>query len=65
MLSKLNEMSNNGGDLTQRIDFHSNDEIGEMAKSFNLMQESFRQIINVVINESRNVENKVEKLMKI
>ncbi|MFL0168180.1 methyl-accepting chemotaxis protein [Candidatus Clostridium helianthi] len=61
MLSKLNEMSNNGGDLTQRIDFHSNDEIGEMAKSFNLMQESFRQIINVVINESRNVENKVEK----
>lgn len=61
MLSKLNEMSNNGGDLTQRIDFHSNDEIGEMAKSFNLMQESFRQIINVVINESRSVENKVEK----
>jgi methyl-accepting chemotaxis protein len=61
MLSKLNEMSNNGGDLTQRIDFHSNDEIGEMAKSFNLMQESFRQIIHVVINESRSVENKVEK----
>lgn len=61
MLLKLNEMSNNGGDLTQRIDFHSNDEIGEMAKSFNLMQDSFRQIIHVVINESRNVENKVEK----
>ncbi|AQR94393.1 methyl-accepting chemotaxis protein [Clostridium saccharoperbutylacetonicum] len=61
MLSKLNEMSNNGGDLTQRIDFHSNDEIGEMAKSFNLMQDSFRQIIHVVINESRSVENKVEK----
>jgi Methyl-accepting chemotaxis protein len=61
MLLKLNEMSNNGGDLTKRIDFHSNDEIGEMAKSFNLMQDSFRQIIHVVINESRNVENKVEK----
>ncbi|WP_160688126.1 methyl-accepting chemotaxis protein [Clostridium sp. C2-6-12] len=61
ILSKLNEMSNNGGDLTQRIDFYSNDEIGEMAKSFNLMQDAFRQIIHVVINESRNVENKVEK----
>lgn len=61
MLSKLNEISNNGGDLTQRIDFHSNDEIGEMAKSFNLMQESFREIIHVVINESKNVENKVGK----
>ena len=61
MLSKLNEMSNNGGDLTQRIDFYSNDEIGEMAKSFNLMQDAFRKIIHVIINESRNVENKVDK----
>lgn len=61
ILSKLNEMSNNGGDLTQRIDFYSNDEIGEMAKSFNLMQDAFRQIIHVVINESKNVESKVEK----
>lgn len=61
MLAKLKEMSNNGGDLTQKIDFHSNDEIGEMAKSFNSMQEAFRHIIHVIINESRNVENKVEK----
>lgn len=61
MLAKLKEMANNGGDLTKKIDFVSNDEIGEMAQSFNLMQESFRKIIRVVVDESKNVENKVQK----
>lgn len=61
MLAKLKEMANNGGDLTKKIEFKSNDEIGEMAESFNLMQESFREIISVIMHESRNVENKVEK----
>lgn len=61
MLEKLKEMANNGGDLTKKIDFTSNDEIGEMAENFNLMQESFREIIRVIIVESENVENKVEK----
>lgn len=61
MLEKLKEMANNGGDLTKKIDFHSNDEIGEMAENFNLMQESFREIIHVIIDEAANVDNKVEK----
>lgn len=61
MLSKLKAMANSGGDLTQHIDFVSKDEIGELAKNFNLMQNSFRKIIRVIIDESRNVENKVEK----
>lgn len=61
MLAKLKEMANNGGDLTKKIDFVSNDEIGEMAQSFNLMQESFRKIIRAVVDESKNVENKVQK----
>lgn len=61
ILSKLKIMANNGGDLTQNIGFVSNDEIGELAKNFNLMQDSFRQIIRVIIDESRNVGNKVEE----
>jgi len=61
ILSKLKVMANNDGDLTQNIDFISNDEIGELAKNFNLMQDSFRQIISVIIDESRNVGNKVEE----
>ena len=61
ILSKLKAMASSGGDLTQHIDFVSNDEIGELAKNFNLMQDSFRTIIRVIIDESRNVENKAWK----
>ena len=61
ILSKLKEMANSGGDLTKHIDFISKDEIGELAKNFNLMQDSFREIIRVIMNESSNVENKVKK----
>jgi len=61
ILSKLKVMASSGGDLTQHIDFVSNDEIGDLAKNFNSMQDSFRSIIRVIIDESRNVENKVKK----
>lgn len=61
ILAKVKAMANSGGDLTQHIDFVSNDEIGELAKNFNLMQDSFREIIRVIINESTNVEDKVER----
>ena len=61
ILSKLKEMANSGGDLTKHIDFISKDEIGELAKNFNLMQDSFREIIRVIMNESSNVENRVKK----
>lgn len=61
ILLKLKKMANNSGDLTQRIDFVSKDEIGELAKNFNLMQDSFRQIINVIINECKSVKNKVNR----
>lgn len=61
ILSKLKSIANNDGDLTQRIDFVSKDEIGELAKNFNLMQESFRNIIRVIMNESHYVEDKVKE----
>ncbi|HEX9026227.1 MAG TPA: methyl-accepting chemotaxis protein [Clostridium sp.] len=61
ILSKLKAMASSKGDLTQHIDFVSNDEIGDLAKNFNLMQGSFRSIIRIIIDESRNVENKVKK----
>lgn len=61
MLCKLKEMANSGGDLTKKIDFVSNDEIGEMAESFNLMQDSFRNIIRAIISESSKIVNEVEE----
>ncbi|MBW6410766.1 methyl-accepting chemotaxis protein [Clostridium weizhouense] len=64
ILSKLKSMANNEGDLTQHIDFTSNDEIGELAKNFNLMQESFRNIVKVIVNESNIVEHKLKNTNK-
>lgn len=59
ILSKLKEIANNSGDLTQSINYSSNDEIGELASNFNLMQESFRSIMKTISEESKNVEKKV------
>ncbi|MGN2369923.1 methyl-accepting chemotaxis protein [Clostridium botulinum] len=61
ILAKLKSMANNSGDLTQSIDFVSNDEIGELANNFNLMQGSFRNIIKIIVEESNNVEIKVSE----
>lgn len=60
VLSKLKVIANNNGDLTQTIEFTSDDEIGELAKSFNLMQNSFREIIRSIKEEARSIESKVE-----
>ncbi|MBE6071917.1 MAG: methyl-accepting chemotaxis protein [Clostridium butyricum] len=60
VLSKLKAIANNGGDLTQTIEFTSNDEIGELAQNFNLMQNSFREIIKTIKEEAISIENKVE-----
>lgn len=61
ILSKLKSIANNSGDLTQSIDFVSNDEIGQLANNFNLMQGSFRNIIKIIVEESNNVEIKVSE----
>ena len=57
VLSKLKDISENSGDLTQQIDFTSKDEIGELAKNFNLMQDSIKEIISVVIGRSMTIRN--------
>jgi len=59
VLSKLKDMADSGGDLTKRIDFTSKDEIGALAENFNDMQDSFREMIRVIIKESSNVETTV------
>lgn len=61
VLGKLETMAGNSGDLTKRIDYESRDEIGSLAKNFNLMQDSFRKIITVIKDESTNVERAVGK----
>ena len=54
VLSKLERMAENSGDLTQKIDYTSNDEIGALSDNFNKMQENFRLLIQEVISISEN-----------
>jgi len=48
MASHLQEMAQGGGDLTKRIAIDSQDEVGQMAKSFNLFVEKLEEIITEV-----------------
>ena len=61
ILDKLKTMADSQGDLTQQINFTSNDEIGELAKTFNLMQNSIKKMILTISEEANEVENKVQQ----
>ena len=54
VLAKLQMMAENSGDLTQKIDYTGKDEIGKLADNFNKMQESFRTLIQQVIDISEH-----------
>ncbi|WP_162515325.1 HAMP domain-containing methyl-accepting chemotaxis protein [Paenibacillus pinistramenti] len=53
--SKLKEIASSGGDLTQRIDYSSKDEIGELSTSFN----EFADKLQLIIKEVSEVAEKV------
>lgn len=59
ILDKIKNMANHGGDLTQRIEFKSHDEVGALAENFNKMQESFRLMIKTILEESSELGKKV------
>lgn len=52
---KLEELSKSSGDLTQYIDYTSNDEIGKLALDFNNLLDSLRATIGKVIDSSNNM----------
>lgn len=56
VLEKLKVIASNGGDLTQRIDFKSRDEIGELSQTFNLVQTPFRNLIKAVQREAAQMK---------
>lgn len=59
ILDKIKSMANHGGDLTQRIEFKSHDEVGALAENFNKMQESFRLMIKTILEESNELGKKM------
>lgn len=62
--NSLNRMSNEGGDLTQRLDINSNDEIGDLAKGFNVFVANLGSIITHVRNTAYEVNEKVKSIDK-
>lgn len=63
ILAKIKQMAENSGDLTQKIDYKGNDEIGALAENFNKMQESFRVLIQQVIDISQNTTEGMQQTM--
>jgi methyl-accepting chemotaxis protein len=55
MAAHLHEMAQGSGDLTKRIQINWKDEIGEMAKSFNLFVQKLEQIIGEVRTSSDGI----------
>ncbi|SDX86860.1 methyl-accepting chemotaxis protein [Paenibacillus sp. CF384] len=55
IVSKLHELADNKGDLTARLPEGSKDEIGQLAASFNLMLENYRQFVSGLLISARNM----------
>ncbi|PEB47440.1 methyl-accepting chemotaxis protein [Bacillus pseudomycoides] len=62
--TKLKELASQGGDLTGRLHVNSNDEIGEIATSFNKMLENLQHIINRVQKTSIEVQHASENMLE-
>ena len=59
---KLKEISNNGGDLTQRIGYESKDEIGELSSSFDLFIGKLHSIIKEIYSATNTISVSSEEL---
>ena len=56
---EIHALSESGGDLTQKIEVKSGDEIGELADNINVFLQDLRNIISVIIEESETLDNNV------
>ena len=59
---KLKDLAERGGDLTQKIEIKSQDEIGDLAQSVNQFIENIRAILAEVNSGAKGVENVGEKV---
>ena len=59
---KLKEISQSNGDLTKRIDYISEDEIGELSSSFDLFMDKLHKIIKDVSHSASGISSSSEEL---
>src|SRR6266567_134271 len=62
MVSRVKDMAEGEGDLTQRIDITSNDEIGELAKWFNDFMDRLHDMIRAIAENAQHVASASEEL---
>jgi methyl-accepting chemotaxis protein len=63
--SKLDDLVEKGGDLTQRIDIKSKNEMGDLANSINQFIQNLREIMHGIISESKNADEAIGELNEI
>ena len=62
--SKLREISQSNGDLTQRIGYESKDEIGELSSNFDLFVDKLQTIISEVAASAETISSSSNQLNK-
>lgn len=65
LVQRMKDISSGNGDLTKRMNINSKDEIGELAKWFNVFVENINYIIVSVKDTSSNVKNISEQISDI
>ncbi len=59
---KVYELSTSNGDLTQRLEVQTNDEIGELAQNTNALLEFLRKVIKSIAEQTKVLEKNTEKI---
>lgn len=65
LTDRMKDIASGNGDLTKRISINSTDEIGQLAKWFNIFVENIHQIILSVSDASRSVKDTSEQISDI
>ncbi|WML37054.1 methyl-accepting chemotaxis protein [Clostridium sp. OS1-26] len=65
LTDRMKDIAGGNGDLTKRISINSADEIGQLAKWFNIFIENIHQIILSVSSASRSVKDTSEQISDI
>lgn len=52
---KIEELANNEGDLTQRLNINRSDEVGKLATNFNALLDSLQDLMGGILNKGKVV----------
>ncbi|MDD2842075.1 MAG: methyl-accepting chemotaxis protein [Tolumonas sp.] len=65
VVAALNDIANGEGDLTQRLQIESQDEVGDVSKAFNHFVERIQELVAQVGNVSQRIFSETESLTRI